>query len=108
MRVQITARRCDVTESVRDRTEAMVTKLTKFDPRVTAAEVVFEEERHARRVEGILSVDGDEAVVASGEGGDFTAAVDQMVDRLAKIVRRRRAQVRDHQGRSLAEEFAAE
>lgn len=108
MRVQITARHCEVSDTVRERTEALLGKLRKYDPRVSSAEVVFEEERHARKVEAVVSVDRDEPVVASGEGGDFTGALDQMVDRLSKILRRRRSQVRDHQGPSLAEEFARE
>jgi putative sigma-54 modulation protein len=108
MRVQITARHCEVSDTVRDRTEMLLGKLRKYDPRVSSADVVFEEQRHSRRAEAVLAVDRDEPVVASGEGADFTAALDQMVDRLAKILRRRRSQVRDHQGRSLAEEFASE
>lgn len=108
MRVQITARHCEISDTVRERTEALLERLTKYDPRVSSAEVVFDEERHARKVEAVLSVDRDEPVVASGEGGDFVAALDQMVDRLAKILRRRRSQVTDHQGRSLAEELMRE
>jgi ribosomal subunit interface protein len=108
MRVQITARHCDVTDALRDRTEVLVEKLRRYDTRLSAAEVVFDEERHARKAEGILSVDRDEPVVATGEGADFTAALDQMVDRLGKILRRRRSQVTDHHGRSLAEELAGE
>ncbi len=108
MRVQITARRCEISDALRDRTEALVLKLQKYDPRVSAADVVFEEERHQRKVEAILSIDRDDPVVAHGEGSDFPGAVDQLVDRLRKILRRRRSQVRDHQAPSLAEELAGE
>lgn len=97
MRVQITARHCDVPEPVRDRTETQVRKLTRYDPRVSSAEIVFEVEKHVKKVEGILSVDRDEPVVAHGEGDDFRPAVDQMVDRLGRILRRRRSQRTDHQ-----------
>jgi ribosome-associated translation inhibitor RaiA len=41
--------------------------------------------------------------VASGVGDDFTAAVDQLVDRLGKILRRRRSQVRDHHAGPVSE-----
>ncbi len=108
MRVQITARHCEISETVRERAESLMGRLTRYDRRVSAAEVVFDEERHTRKVEAIVSVDRDEPVVASGEGSDFVAALDQMADRLGKILRRRRAQVTDHQGRSLAEEFKQE
>jgi ribosomal subunit interface protein len=103
MRVAITMRHCDVADTVRERAQELVEKLDKYDPRVSAAELVFEEERHERKVEAVLSVDRDEPVVASGLGDDFTAAVDQLVDRLAKILRRRRSQVRDHHAGPVAE-----
>jgi ribosomal subunit interface protein len=103
MRVTITMRHCDVADTVRERAETLVEKLVKYDPRVSAAELVFGEERHERRVEAVLSVDGDEPAVASGVGDDFTAAVDQLVDRLGKILRRRRSQVRVHHAGPVSE-----
>lgn len=108
MRVQITARHCEIPETVRDRAETLARKLTRYHSRVSAAELVFEEERHTRKVEGILSVDRDDPVVAHGDGEDFQSALDQMMDRLAKILRRRRAQVTDHQARPLADELSRE
>lgn len=97
MRVQIARRHCELPEAVRERARNRVSRLTRYDDRLSAAELIFEEEKHLKKVEGILSVDRDEPVVAHGEGDDFRAAVDQMVDRLARILRRRRSQVRDHQ-----------
>ncbi|HZD04338.1 MAG TPA: ribosome-associated translation inhibitor RaiA [Longimicrobiales bacterium] len=110
MRVQIAARHCDLPDPVRARTEVQIQKLTKYDPRVSSAEVVFEVEKHLKKVEGILSVDRDEPVVAHGEGDEFREAVDQMVDRLARMLRRRRSQRTDHQATRLtgAERAAAD
>jgi ribosomal subunit interface protein len=108
MRVQITARRCDIPDALRARTEAVVQKLSKYDARVSAADIVFEEERHTKKAEAILSVDRDDAVIARAEADDFVAALDLLVDRLAKILRRRRSQVVDHQAPPLAEELAGE
>jgi ribosomal subunit interface protein len=103
VRVQIAARHCEVPEPVLARTEQQVKKLAKYDPRVSAAEVVFEIEKHVKRVEGILSIDRDEPVVARGEGDDFRLAVDQLVDRLARMLRRRRSQQTDHHAPPLTE-----
>jgi ribosomal subunit interface protein len=103
MRVQIAARHCDIPDTVRDRTEEQLFKLSRYDPRLSAAEVVFETVKHLKKAEAVLSVDGDEPVVAGGEGAEFRAAVDQMVDRLSRILRRRRDQRKDHQGPSLGE-----
>jgi ribosomal subunit interface protein len=103
VRVQIAARHCDVSDPVRARTEEQIRKLTRYDPRISAAEVVFEVEARLRKVEAILSVDRDDPIVAHGEGEDFRGALDQMVDRLARRVRRRRSQRTDHQAPPLGQ-----
>lgn len=109
MRIQIVTRHCDVPSRVRERAESRVRKLVRYEPRLSAAELIFEEEKHLRKVEGILSVDGEEPVVARGEGTEFRAAVDQVGDRLARMLRRRRDQHLDHQGpRHAGTEQAAE
>ena len=97
MRVQLSARHCEVPETVKERTEDRLGKLTRYNARLSSAKVIFEIEKHLHRVEGILSIHGDEPVVARGSGADFKLAVDQMVDRLAKVLRRRRAQTTKHQ-----------
>jgi len=98
MRVQIAARRCDVPETVQDRALARIPELTRFDPRISSAEVVFQEERHEKQVEAVLSVDRADPVVAQGEGADFREALDRMLDRLGRKLRRRRDRLRDLQG----------
>lgn len=98
----MTVRHTEVSEEVRERTEALVIKLQKFDPRVSQAEIVFDESKHTKSVEGILHVDRDEPVVAKGEATDFLNAVDMMVEKLAKILRRRRSKVTQHKGASRA------
>ena len=59
--------------------------------------MVFEVEKHLKKVDAILKVDREEPVVAGGEGAEFREAVDQMVDRLSRMLRRRRKQKKDHQ-----------
>ncbi len=95
----MTVRRTDVPDEVKDRTEALVRKLTKFDNRLSKAELVFSEEGLSKTVEGVLYIDRDDQVVAKAEAGDAQSAVDQLVDKLAKILRRRRSQLRSQRGR---------
>lgn len=97
MRVQIAARHCEIPDTVRDRTEVQVGKLSKYEPRLSGAEVVFEIEKHVKKVDAVLSIDRGEPVVAGGEGVEFREAVDQMVDRLSRILKRRRKQQKDRQ-----------
>jgi len=103
MRIQIVARHCRIPDSVRLRAEEQVRKLARFDGSLSSAEVIFEEEKHRKRVEGILSVDGEEPAVAHAEGDDFRGSLDRTVDRLEKILRRRKDQRSDHQGPKLSE-----
>lgn len=103
MRVAIATRKCDVPEAVMVRTNEQVEKLVRFDRRLASAEVVFRVEGHVKRAEGILSVDGDEPVIAHGEGQDFRLALDQMVDRLGKILRRRRSHLTEHKAQKLSD-----
>lgn len=108
MRVQIAARHCDVPESVRSRTEEQLAKLSRYEPRLAGAEVVFEIEKHLKKVEAVLSVDREEPVVAGGEGPEFREALDQMVDRLSRMLRRKRSQKKNHKRPSLPEAAAPE
>lgn len=96
MRVQIAARHCDIPQTVRDRTEEQLGKLSRYEPRLSGAEVVFEVEKHLKKVDAVLKVDREEPVVAGGEGEEFREALDQMVDRLSRILRRRRKQKKDY------------
>ena len=108
MRVQIAARHCEIPDKVRGRTEEQIGRLIRYEPRLSAAEIVFDTMKHTKRVEAVLSIDRDEPVVASGEGTEFKAALDQMVDRLSRILRQRRSQVRDHHGQRPTGEVTSE
>ncbi len=103
MRVQTVTRHCDVPGPVLERTEARFMRMTRFDPALASAEVVFAEEKHRKRVEGILSLHGEEPAVAKAEEDTFHAAVEAVADRLEKILRRRRSHQRDHQAPRAAE-----
>jgi ribosomal subunit interface protein len=108
MRVQIAARQCEVPTTIRTRTEEQLGKLSRYEPRLSGAEVVFEVEKHRKKVDAVLKVDREEPVVASGEGVEFREAVDQMVDRLSRMLRRRRKQKKDYHRPGGGEPFTPE
>ncbi len=103
MRVQIVTRHCDVPAAILTRAQEQLPRLSRFDQRLSAGEVVFEEERYLKRAEGVLTLDGGEPVVARGEGLEFRGALDQMLERLSRILRRRRTQALDHHGPKLSD-----
>ena len=108
MRVQVAARHCQIPDSVRTRTEEQIARLARYDPRIASADAVYEETKRVRSVEVILSVHGGEPVIARGEGEEFRSALDKVVERLRRILRRQRSQARDHQGPRAAEGMSSE
>lgn len=95
MRVQITARKCDVPSAAQDRATSLIEKLEKYESDILSAELVFEEGRRSKEIEGILSIARSEPVVATGSGDDFMSAADDLSNKLSKILRRRRSLIRD-------------
>lgn len=86
------------------RAEERIQKLVRYEPRLSSAQIVFEVEGHAKRVEAVLSTaNRAEPVIARGEGGDFRSALDTMLDRMGRILRRRRDQITDRKGANAAE-----
>jgi len=103
MRVQITTRSGKVAESVRERAEKMVKALHRFDPRISAAEVIFDEVGALNRVEIVVSVDGTDPAVAHSEEDGARRALDQTLQRIRRILTKHREQARDHRGPSLSD-----
>jgi len=102
LRVQFAARRCSVPDSIRERAEELVGALSRFDGRMSSADVVFEEDKRVQKVEVILHIDGASPVVASAEDGEFRVALDRVVDRAARMLRRARSRASDHKAPSVS------
>mgnify|MGYP001552599649 CR=1 FL=1 len=96
MREQITARHSDLSDSVRERAQELSEKLTRFDPRVSGADLIFEEVKRSKMVVAILSLDRVDRIVASAEGHEWMGMLDKLFDRLSRQVRRSRSQAVDH------------
>jgi ribosomal subunit interface protein len=79
------------------RAEDRLRRLERFEPRLSSADLIFSEERSGRFAEAVLSIDGEDRVFAKGEGPEFRAAVDVMLDRLSRILRKQRERRTDHQ-----------
>jgi ribosomal subunit interface protein len=103
LRVQISARHCDVPQDVMERTEVQVASLSKYSPRATAADVVYMEEKLTKVAEVIIHIDGGEPVVARGQGAEFRSALDEVIDRLSRRLRRQRERRTNHKAPPLGE-----
>ncbi|MCH7533353.1 MAG: ribosome-associated translation inhibitor RaiA [Gemmatimonadetes bacterium] len=96
MRIQITARHCNVPDTLLRRTEEQIQKLSRYDPRVGSAEVTYTEEKRSRKAEVVLHIHGAEPVVAHAEEREFRSALDKAIDRITRMLKRERQQHRDH------------
>ena len=103
MEVRITSRHTTLSEALRVRTEELLSKLVKYDARVSVVEVVFHEEKNTKKIEGILHIDRSDPIVATGAGDDFNEALSQVNDRLKRQLRKLQEQVTDHRAPSRAE-----
>ncbi len=108
MEVRITSRRSTLPESLRDRTQELLSKLNRYGAPVSVVEVIFDEEKNSKKVEGILHIDRTDPIVATGEGDDFNEALSQLNDRLRRQLRKLQEQVTDHRAPSQAEAFSQE
>ena len=96
MRVQITGRHCDVPADIRERTEDQVASLSKYEPRASAADVVYTEEKLDKLVEVIVHIDGSDPVIATGRDTEFRTALDQVIERASRMLRKQRERRTDH------------
>jgi ribosomal subunit interface protein len=108
MDVRITSRHTTISDSFRARKEKLLSKLEKYDHRVSAVEVIFDEEKNSKKIEGILHIDRSDPIVASGQGADFKEALRQVNDRLARQLREHHSQVRDHRAPPLVDVLSEE
>ena len=108
MRVSITERHCEVPKAILSRTETQMGGLTKYEPRATAVDVVYAEEKRSRKVEVIVHIDGAPHITAHGEGDDFRAALSSVLDRVRRLLRDARSQRVDHQAPPLSESAPTE
>jgi len=97
MNVRIVSRHSDLPKKVVERAEQLVRKLPKYDPRLTDAEIVFDEQKRTKTVEAILHLDRVDNVVAKAEDEDYFPAIDLLVARLQRQLRDGRAKATDHQ-----------
>jgi putative sigma-54 modulation protein len=108
MDVRITARHCSITDSTREFAETRVSRLTRFEPRVRAAEVLISDDAGSRHAEVKVAVPGASLMQAHGEADSFRAALDRAVDRIERQLRRRHGRRRTHRATRTSEALSAQ
>lgn len=107
MNITIVARHCTPPNVVIDRAMERIQGLTRLAPRILAADLVFEVEGDDHRVEARLSLPGQPMIVVNGRGGTFGEALDAMMDRLRRGLRRRSGRRRSRRNAMTGKELMA-
>ena len=107
MQIIITARNCEIAPDVREATDQRFEHMTKFEPRVSRAEVVFTGEKNHVRAEALLSVDRGERIHGQADGPDPKAALDRLAQKLRVQLRRIHERHHAHRAPPMDELFGA-
>ena len=91
MTTRITAHGCEVDSRLRRRVEVLSQRWPRFDPAAMDASVVFRLEGRSHSVEAIVSRRRRQALVASGAGPDFRAALDDLDAHVRRRLKRDRS-----------------
>jgi ribosome-associated translation inhibitor RaiA len=82
MQTTISARHCEVTESLQERAMAVTGRLAQLSPHALEATVIFDEGPLAHTVEIRLHARGRKMLVGVGEGTDHRTALDRAEEKL--------------------------
>ncbi len=96
MNVSVTARHCSLPDSTRRRVEDAVARLTRFDDRMTAIEVLFEKDSASILAEIRAVLPGRGPLLARGRATTYRVALDDAASKLVRQVKRERERRRRH------------
>ena len=99
MKVQITARKCEVADEIRERAKVLADRWPRFDRTAQGIRLVFEVQGAHHSVEAVIARARRDPVVATGEGRDFRIALDELDGRVSRILRRDNQRRKDHKPR---------
>ena len=95
MQINFTGHRMDVTPALRMFTEEKFDRLERHFDKITAINVVFDVEKLRQIAEATVLVAKGE-LHASSESEDMYAAIDSLVDKLDRQLKKHKEKVRDH------------
>ena len=96
MQIKITTRHGHLTEELQEHIRQKANKLTHFFQRLMMIEVLVDFQNDEMMVEFLVSAEHKHYFVASELNKDLLAAVDLVLDKLEKQVRKYKEKVQDH------------
>jgi len=108
MLTKITGRHMEVTAALRSYVEKKITRLEKYNHRVSEIEVILDSEAMVHNVEIILKVDNHPPFVVSNSAEDAYACIDEAIDKIERQLIKYKEKVRSRKGRASAAEATAD
>lgn len=102
MDVRMTTRHVALSDSFRKLAEERARKLGKYEPRLLAVELIFEEDHGRFATEAKASVPGRPALVARSDADGRRKALDQTLRKLGRQLRRERSKSTEYQAPPMA------
>jgi putative sigma-54 modulation protein len=106
VKIDVTARHGHVTDGMRDYAFKKAEKLTRFHDRINRIQIVLDDPKGEREVEMIVHVESGGTMVAKERAGAFHEAVDLLVEKLEKQLKKDKERLKDHKiggGKSFAD-----
>lgn len=96
MEIHITARKIDLTDSLREHVESKVSRLSRYLGEAASAQVTLSVEKYRQIAEIILHAKGAGLFQSRLQAQDLYAAVDGCADRLSAQLKRHKERMKDH------------
>lgn len=94
--IDVTARHGHVSDEIRAYALKKAEKLTRFHDRITRIQVLLDDPKGEREVEMIAHVEAGGTMVARERAGAFNEAIDLLVEKLERQLKRDKERLKDH------------
>ncbi|MCH2136191.1 MAG: ribosome-associated translation inhibitor RaiA [Phycisphaerales bacterium] len=95
MNTTITCRHGERTEAIEAYVSKKTARLPRFYDRISAIEVVLDQQKSSHHVEMIISVDHGDAMICHADDLDLYAAIDHCTDRAVRQLSDHKSRIRD-------------
>jgi putative sigma-54 modulation protein len=102
MKINVTGRRFDLTDAVKQRATTEIERLNKFFDNIISANLVMSQEKH--RIHGELTMNVSRSkLVAKAATKDPLATIEMVTDKMAKQLKKHKGKLKDRQQEKVAE-----
>lgn len=98
MNIHLTGDNVEVTDALKQFTTEKFSRLQRHYDRIISANVIFNVQKMIQSAEATLNVPG-EPIYASSESDDLYSAIDLLVDKLDKQIKKHKEKNQDHRDR---------